>query len=300
MRTRVLALVVAVAVGFGAAACTAPAATADGRLHVVTTTTVFADMVKNVGRDLVAVSSLVPSNADVHTFSPRPSDIRTLAEARLVIRNGLGLDDWLTKMIDAVATGAPVVVLAENLPGVDYLTGEDESGPANPHVWMNVAYGELYVDRIAGALEAADPTHAGAYRAQGATYRATLTALDAQIAADLGAIPIENRRVVAFHDAFPYYAQRYGLDIVGVAVAAPGQDPGASYTAKLIDAIRAAHVKAIFSEAQFPPKLVQQLAAETGTTVVATLYDDALGDPPADTYLGVMRWDTDEFVRALR
>jgi zinc/manganese transport system substrate-binding protein len=296
----VLALVAAVVVGVGAAACMAPASTADGRLHVVTTTTVFADMVRNVGGDLVAVSSLVPSNADVHTFSPRPSDIRTLAEARLVIRNGLGLDDWLTKMIDAVATGAPVVVLGEHLPDVEYQVGADESGPANPHVWMNVAYGELYVDRIAGALETADPTHADAYRAQAAIYRATLAALDAQIAADLGAIPIENRRVVAFHDAFPYYAERYGLDIVGVAVAAPGQDPGASYTAKLIDAIRAAHVKAIFSEAQFPPKLVQQLATETGTTVVATLYDDALGDPPADTYLGVMRWDTDEFVRALR
>jgi zinc/manganese transport system substrate-binding protein len=296
--TRVMALIAALVVGVGA--CTTPAQATDGRLHVVTTTTVFADMVRNVGGDLVVVSSLVPSNADVHTFSPRPSDIRTLAEARLVVRNGLGLDDWLTKMIDAVATGAPVVVLAEHLPGVDYATGEDDAGPANPHVWMNVAYGELYVDRIADALAAADPGNAAAFGAQAATYKRTLATLDAQIAADLGAIPLENRRVVAFHDAFPYYARRYGLDIVGVAVAAPGQDPGAGYTAQLIDAIRAAHVKAIFSEAQFPPKLVQQLATETGTTVVATLYDDALGDAPADSYIGVMRWDTDEFVKALR
>jgi zinc/manganese transport system substrate-binding protein len=246
------------------------------------------------------VHSLVPANADVHTFSPRPSDIRTLAEARLVVMNGLGLDDWLRRMIDAVATGAPVVVLGENLPGVDYQTGEEDGGPPNPHVWMNVAYGELYVDRIAQALEQADPSHADAYRAQAATYRRTLAALDAQIASDLAAIPAANRRVVAFHDAFLYYAARYGLEIVGVAVAAPGQDPGAGYTAQLISAIRAAHVKAIFAEAQFPPKLVQQLAAETGTAVVATLYDDAVGDPPADSYVGVLRWDTDEFLRALR
>jgi zinc/manganese transport system substrate-binding protein len=297
MSRLVAALVVVASILVGA--CSTPVATSDGRLHVVATTTVFADMVRNVGGDLVAVSSLVPANADVHTFAPRPSDIRTLAEARLVVMNGLGLDDWLRRLIDAVATGAPVVELAPDLPGVDYLIGEDGES-ANPHVWMNVAYGELYVDRIAAALEQADPTHATAYRAQAAAYRERLAFLDAEIAAELGALPAENRRIVAFHDAFPYFARRYGLEIVGVAVAAPGQDPGAKYTAQLIEAIRAAHVKAIFSEAQFPPKLVQQLATQTGATVVATLYDDAIGAPPADSYAGVVRWDADQFVAALR
>lgn len=298
MRSRLAALLLGATVLAGA--CAIPAARADGRLTVVTTTTIFADMVRNVGGEYVSVRSLVPANADVHTFAPRPSDIRTLAEARLVVMNGLGLDDWLRRLIDAVATGAPVVVLGENLPGVAYETGEDANGPPNPHVWMNVAYGELYVDRIAEALERADPAHAAAYRAQAAAYRGTLADLDAQVAGDLAAIPAANRRVVAFHDAFAYYARRYGLEIVGVAVAAPGQEPGAAYTARLIAAIRAAHVKAIFSEAQFPPKLVRQLAAETGATVVATLYDDAVGDPPADSYAGVIRWDTGEFVRALQ
>jgi ABC-type Zn uptake system ZnuABC Zn-binding protein ZnuA len=299
MKARIASALLGLAVLVGA--CGSPAASSNGsRLTVVATTTVFADMVKNVGGDLVNVTSLVPANADVHTFSPKPSDIRTLAGAQLVVMNGLGLDDWLRKTIDAVATKAPVVVLAENLPGVEYMAGEDASSPPNPHVWMNVAYGELYVDRISAALQAADPAHTTTYQAQAATYRATLASLDASVAADIAALPATNRRFVAFHDAFPYFAKHYGLEIVGVAVNAPGQDPSASYTAQLITAIRDAHVKAIFSEAQFPPKLVQQLATETGTTVVATLYDDSIGDPPISSYAAVIRWDADQFVKALQ
>ena len=116
----------------------------------------------------------------------------------------------------------------------------------------------------------------------------------------MAAIPPEDRRLVTFHDAFPYYAREYGLTIVGVAAEAPGQDPSAGDTARLIDAIKAAHVKAIFSEAQFPPRLVDQLASATGVTVVADLYDDALGDDPVTSYEAVIRWDTDQLVKALR
>lgn len=298
---RRLFVVVGVGLSLAVGACSSPGTSADaGRITVVATTTVFADMVQNVGGNLVTVKSLVPANGDVHTFSPRPSDLQTLAGAQLVVMNGLGLDDWLRRTIDAVATRAPVVVLGENLPGVDYQTGQDPAGPANPHLWMNVAYGELYVDRISAALQSVDPAHAQMYRAQASAYRATLASLDASVAADIGAIPPANRRFVAFHDAFPYFAKRYGLQIVGVAVEAPGQDPGAAYTAQLIAAIRAAHVKAIFSEAQFPPKLVQQLASQTGTAVVATLYDDSIGDPPIDSYIAAIRWDADQFVSALK
>jgi ABC-type Zn uptake system ZnuABC Zn-binding protein ZnuA len=116
---------------------------------------------------------------------------------------------------------------------------------------------------------------------------------------EIGRVPASNRRFVSFHDAFPYFARRYGLQIVGVAVHAPGQDPSAAETAGLIDAVRAAHVKAIFSEAQFPPRLVDQLARETGATVVANLYDDSLGDPPVTTYEAVIRWDVTQIVAAL-
>jgi ABC-type Zn uptake system ZnuABC Zn-binding protein ZnuA len=269
------------------------------RLAVVTTTSVFADLVRNVGGDLVTVSSLVPPNSDVHTFSPKPSDMRRLAVAGLVVMNGLGLDDWLLRTVESVAGNAPLVKLAVDLPGADYRTGEDPSGPPNPHLWLNVSYAQGYVDRIAAALQQADPADAARYASQAAAYRARLGDLDAWVKTEIASIPAPNRRFVAFHDAFPYYAAAYGLEIVGVAVSAPGQDPSAGYTAALVDAIRAAHVRAIFAEAQFPPKLVEQLAGETGTTVVATLYDDSIGDPPITSYEAVVRWDTEQFVKAL-
>ncbi|MGI8871123.1 MAG: metal ABC transporter substrate-binding protein [Candidatus Limnocylindria bacterium] len=271
-----------------------------GRLPVVTTTTVFADMVRNVGGDLVNVTSLVPANGDVHTFAPRPSDIRAVAGARLLVMNGLGFDDWLQRtMGNAAQASTPLIKLAEGLSGVQ-LIGSDRSGSQNPHLWMDVGYGQLYVDRILGGLERADPANGARYRSQAATYRSRLAALDRWVREQVGGVPATNRRIVTFHDAFPYYARAYGITIVGVAVPAPGQDPSAGYTAQLVGAIRQAGVKAIFSERQFPVKLADQLAAETGTRVVANLYDDSLGDPPVTSYEAVIRWDTQQLVEALR
>ena len=202
-------------------------------------------------------------------------------------------------MTNAAEDGTPLVKLAVDLPGVTLLPGEDP-GTQNPHLWLDVKYGELYVDRIAAALKAADPSHAAQYDTQAAAYKARLETLDASIRAKIATVPQANRSIVTFHDAFPYYAREYGITIVGVAVAAPGQDPSAGYTAQLISAIRASGVKAIFSESQFPTRLVDQLAAETGATVVSQLYDDALGDPPITSYEAVLTWDTDQLVAALQ
>jgi manganese/iron transport system substrate-binding protein len=273
---------------------------APGTIAVVTTTTVFADIVANVGGDHVSVTSLVPMNGDVHTFEPRPADVRTVAAAKLLVMNGLGFDDWLERTISNAASSAtPLLKLGVDLPGVALLPGEGP-GTQNPHLWMNVRYAELYVDRIVASLASVDPPHAADYSARGAAYRDRLAALDGQVRAKIATIPEINRKIVMFHDAFPYFAAEYGITIVGVAVAAPGQDPSAGYTADLIQAIRAAGVTAIFSERQFPTKLVDQLAAETGTTVVANLYDDSLGDPPVVSYEALITWDTDQLVGALR
>ena len=129
---------------------------------------------------------------------------------------------------------------------------------------------------------------------------ARLAALDAAIRAQIATLPAANRKLVSYHDAFPYFAAAYGLTIVGTVVPAPGQDPSAGQVVALIDVIRASGVKAIFSEAQFNPKVEQQLAAEAGVKVVSNLYNDALGPPPVDTYEAMMRWDADRVVEALR
>lgn len=269
-------------------------------LTVVTTTTVFADIVRNVGGDLVSVTSLVPRSGAVETFAPKPADVESVSGARLLVMNGLGLDDWLEKIVsNASASGTPLVKLGVDEPGVELLPGENP-GTQNPHLWMNVAYGELYVDRIAASLKSLDPANAARYDSQAAVYKARLAALDASVRARVATIPEANRRLVSFHAAFPYYARAYGITIVGVAVAAPGQDPSAGYTARLITAIREAGVKAIFSEAQFPTKLVDQLGVETGATVVSNLYNDSVGDDPVSSYEGVINWDTDQLVAALK
>jgi manganese/iron transport system substrate-binding protein len=266
---------------------------------VVTTTTILADLVHQVGGDRVRVESLVPKGGEVHTFDPTPSDIRRVTAARLVFRNGLGLDDWLGELVAATGTQAPVVALGEDLPGVTLLAGEERGEPANPHLWMNVAYASAYAERIADTLTTADPDGAETYDANLAAYQQRLAALDAYAKTRLGAIPEANRKVVSFHDAFPYFAAAYGLTVDGTVVDAPGQDPSAGQIAALVARIREAGVKAIFAEAQFDPAIVETIAQETGATVVSDLYDDTLGDPPQDTYEGIMRWNVDRVADAL-
>ena len=297
-RQAILSLILAGLIGVSG--CAGGGSGTASKVTVVTTTTVFADLVRNVGGDLVSVTSLVPKNGDVHTFEPKPADIRAVASARLLVMNGLGLDDWLEKTITSAADeDTPVVKLAEDLPDVTLLPGE-EPGQQNPHLFMDPRYAQRYVERIRDALKQVDPAHGAAYDQQADAYVARLATLDAWVRQQIDTVPPANRKLVTFHDAFPYYAREYGITLVGVAVEAPGQDPSAGYTARLVDAIRAAGVKAIFSESQFPAKLVDQLAAETGAKVVANLYDDSIGDPPVTSYEAIIRWDTQQLVAALR
>lgn len=295
-------LLMAVALGTVLGACTRDGSSSPGtvgRLPVATTSTVFGDLIAQVGGDLVEVTSLVPRNVDVHTFEPTPEDLQAVSRARLIVMNGLGLDDWLKETIqNAAADGTPLVELAVDLPGVELLPGE-EPGEQNPHLWMAIPHAILYVDRIEAGLVAADPANANAYARQADAYRARLEALDADVRERIAAVPPEDRKLVTFHDAFPYFARAYGLEVVGVAVDAPGQDPSAGEVAELIEAIRTSEVKAIFSESQFPTELVDRIASETGATVVAELYDDSLGDAPISSYEALIEWDVDQLVEAL-
>ncbi|MEO8462838.1 MAG: metal ABC transporter substrate-binding protein [Chloroflexota bacterium] len=268
-------------------------------IAVVTTSSVFADLVRNVGGSRVSVTSLVPRGADVHTYQPTPADLRAVAGAKLFFMNGLGLDDWLEKTIQSASNGAPIVKLGEGLPGVTLLAG-DSPTTQNPHLWMDVANAALYAERIATSLKAADPGHAPDIDASAAAFAGTLADLDAWVRGQIETIPPANRQFVTFHDALPYFAKAYGLTVVGVAVEAPGQDPSAGEIAALIDAIRRSGVHAIFSEAQFPTTLIDQIARETGAVVVSNLYDDTLGDDPITSYEAMIRWDVEQLVGALR
>lgn len=279
---------------------------APGAIMVVATTTVLADMVRQVGGTQVDAVSLVPPGGEVHTFDPTPSDLSRVADADLIVMNGLGLDEWLGEVAANSGTTAEVVELAEDLDGVEYFAAGEHDGEVehdgeefNPHLWLNVAYGIKYAERIGETLARVDPDHAADYETGTRTYVASLTELDAWAREQIATIPEADRRIVSFHEAFPYFAAAYGLEVVGTIIDAPGQDPSAGEIADLVDAIRASGAKAIFSEAQFSPALADTVAREAGITIESNLYNDSLGDPPADSYEGLIRWDVDRVVAAL-
>jgi manganese/iron transport system substrate-binding protein len=284
-----------------------------GPLNVVTSTTVLADLVRQVGGERATVSSIIPAGRDPHTFEPAPSDAIALAGADLLVINGLGLDDWLEDLAFETAPDVPLVVVAEDLEGVEYLEAadddqdhedddqdDDHAHAVNPHLWLDVANARRYIERLTVTLVANDEAGRQAYESNAATYDATLADLDDWIRQQVGGLPEENRRVVSFHDAFPYFAHAYGIEIVGVVVESPGQEPSAAEIAQLITAIRGTGVRAILTEVQFSDRLAQLIAEETGVAVIHELYTDSLGDSPLDTYEGTMRWNVERIVDALR
>jgi zinc/manganese transport system substrate-binding protein/manganese/iron transport system substrate-binding protein len=299
------ALVVIVALVFAAcgpgAGSAGPVAGSGGpssgtKLNVVTTTTVFADIVQNVGGSRVSVTSIIPPGVGPEDYEAKPEDARKLAGAQLIVSNGVGLDDFLDRLLTSAGGDQPRLVLGDGIPVITV------DGEPNPHFWLDpTLVRDHYVPAIAARLTALDPEGKAAYDANAAAYSATLDTLDADLKTKVEEIPAANRKLVTFHDAFPYFAKHYGFELVGVILANVGQEPTAGELAALVEKVKAAGVTAVFSEAQFSPKLAETLAQEAGVTkVVTTLYNDALGPAPADTYVGLMRWNVDQIVAALR
>ena len=284
----------------GTAGSSAPSAAATPRadaIHVVTTTTVFADIVRNVGGEWTDVQSIIPPGVGPEDYEPKPDDARRLADAQLIVSNGVGLDDFLDKLLSAGGTSrVPRLVLGDGLPAIEV------DGEPNPHFWLDpTIVRDGYLPKIVDALAKLSPGNRATFEANAKAYGTTLTALDADLLAQVGAIPAASRKLVTFHDAFPYFARHFGFELVGVVLANVGQEPTAAELADLVAKVKAAGVKAVFSEAQFNPKLAQTLADEAGIQhVVTTLYNDALGPAPADSYLGMMRWNMTHIVDALK
>jgi zinc/manganese transport system substrate-binding protein len=296
----VLAAVVAtlVVAACGASGSGAPSADGDpARLDVVATTTILADLARQAGGDRVTVTSIVPAGGEVHTFDPSPTDAARLAAADLVVANGLGLDGWLTELAADAGSEAPIVLAGEGLHEDAYLS--DGNGVPNPHLWLDPDLAADYVERIGDGLAAVDPAGAATYAEQVGEARQRLTALDGWANGRLAGIDPASRRLVAFHDALPYLARAFDLEIVDVVVPAPGQEPSAGDLAAIVDEIRRTGVPAIVTEVQFSDDVVRSIASETGAAVVSDLYTDSVGDPPLDTYESVMRWNVERLAAAL-
>ncbi|TME88925.1 MAG: zinc ABC transporter substrate-binding protein [Chloroflexi bacterium] len=263
---------------------------AGGSAQVLTTTTILADMTKQVAGDRMSVGSIVPASAHVEEYEPRPDDAKRMSEARLVITNGLDLDKWVEPLLRNAKDGTPVVVVTDGLPDID----------GNPHMWFDPTLARKYVDKIRDALIALDPAGREVYTASALRYSQELVALDAELKARVVTIPAGGRRLVTSHDAFPYFAKAFGFEIVGFAQPEPDKMPSAGELADLIDKVKAANVPAIFSEAGVSPQLAETIAKETGAKVITDLPTDSLLDKPADSYLGLMRVVVDKIVAALK
>lgn len=290
-----------------AVACTAtptpsldPAARAQTP-KIIATTTIIADLASNVTG--ARVEALAPAGAAVEDFEPKPEDARKVADARIILVNGLSLDRWSDNLLKNASAGSKVVKLSDSLPrlGIGDSADEDINKNGNPHYWFDVKYAKTYAERIRDAVTAADPGGRDYYAQRTAAYLAQLDALDRDIRAQIATIPAERRKLVTSHDAFPYFAAAYGMKIVGFAEPEAGKEPTAAELAELVQKVKAEKVPAIFSEAAVSPALAQALARDVGVkNVVTDLITDSVGPAPADTYVGVMRYDVDLIVKALK
>jgi manganese/iron transport system substrate-binding protein len=261
---------------------------------VVTSIDLFADLIRQVAGERAQVTALVPAGADPHTYEPVPSKVVDVSEADLVLINGVGLEETLMDIIkNNVRGGVPVIEMSA---GLQILQGEGQ-GSGNPHLWLNVRYAMHYVEVARDALIQVDPQGEQEYRANAQKYLAELTDLDGQVEQSIASIPAERRKLVTFHDAFPYLAQRYGLELVGVVLRSPGQEPSSGEVADLARTIEAEAVPAVFAEPQFNARVLE-LAAKDAGVEVCTLYSDAFGDG-VDSYVKLMQFDVSELARCL-
>jgi zinc/manganese transport system substrate-binding protein len=277
------AVAAAALVTIAVAGCGGGAAAESGRLTVVATTTQAADLARNVGGSRIDVKQILAANADPHDYEVRPDDVRAVAGADLVIRSGGDLDAWLSDAISSSGTSAPVLTLIDKVP-TRRLGSE-----VDPHWWQDPRNAERAVAEIRDALVGVDGAHAAAYKAAAGAYTKRIATLDAAIAGCMRQIPAARRKLVTTHDALGYYADRYGIDVIGAVIpslSTQGQ-ASAGRTAELIRTIKRAGVSAIFAESSVNPKVEQAIAAEAGAKVGKPLWADTLGPKGSDgaTYL---------------
>ncbi len=263
---------------------------ASGEIRVAVSLEVFADMVRNVAGDRADVEALLPSGADTHTYELPPNRVARVVQADITFINGLGLEEASEDVIRNNASG-PVIELADGLP----VLGADDQSGGNPHLWLNVQLASRYVETIRDALIELDPDGRADYQSNADAYLDELAVLDEEFVVVVEAIPAENRKLVTFHDAYPYMAERYGLEITAVVVPSPGQEPSAQAIADLVRDIEG--LPAVFKEPQFNAEVLELAAEDTGVRVL-DLLSDAYVDG-VDSYVELMHFNMNQLLEGL-
>ena len=278
----------------GLIALSAPARAQD-RLNVVASFSILGDFVRNVGGDRVNVTTLVGGNSDAHVYVPAPADAKKVAEAKLVVVNGLGFEGWLSRLLKSAGGKASVVTATSGIAPLKL--GSD----ADPHAWQSVGNAKIYVANIRDALVAAAPADADGFKSRANAYLADLDALEREVRAAIETIPESRRKVISTHSAFGYFAAAYGIEFIAPLGVSTESEASARDIAGIITQVRAARIPAVFLENITDPRLMGRIAAETGARVGGTLYSDSLtgekGDSP--TYIAMVRHNIKALTSAL-
>lgn len=265
---------------------------------VVSTASIFADMAEVIGGNLIEVQSIVPIGGDPHIYEPTPANAQLVNKADLIIKNGLTFEGWLNELIENSGTEATVKLITE---GITPISSEKYQNSSDPHAWMDVKNGMIYIENIKDALVALDPEHEEEYTFNFEYYKQQMQDLDQEIVAQINTIPAIQRILITSHDAFRYYGQRYGIKVEAVLGTSTDAEVQTSDMVRLNKVIKSSGVPAVFIETTVNPKLLQQLANDNDIEIGGLLYSDSIGDKdsPAPTYLDMLRYNTNTIVQAL-
>lgn len=256
-------------------------------LPVVASFSILGDMVQEIGGDAITVTTLVGPDSDTHTYQPTPEDAKKLTHAQLVFVNGLSFEGWMQRLAEASGTKAETIITST---GVTPRSMEDDGKTVtDPHAWQNLANGRIYVKNIATALEHAIPDEAKAIAKRAAAYDAAIAHKDEDTRKAFAAIPATQRKIITSHDAFGYFGAAYGITFLAPVGMNTEAEASAKDVAKLMDQIKTEGVQEVFIENMTNPKLIEQIAKDTGATMGGELYADALSPPDgkAATYLAM-------------
>ena len=270
--------------------------TDNGKLNVATTVAPISSIVRNVGGDRINLRGIIPDGINSHTFEPAPSDAQILSAADLILLNGLFLEEPTLDLANATKQeSTEIYALADNTITEDQWAYDfsfpESDGHPNPHLWINVPFSMKYAELAQAKLAEHDPANSDYYAENLARYNAVLAALDTGIMTSVQTIPEENRKLLTYHDSYAYFAQHYGMTVIGAVQPSDFSEPSPKEVAALIDQIKADHVPAVFGSEVFPSDVLEQIASESGATYVDQLRDD---DPPGNpgdpdhTYIGMM------------
>lgn len=292
-----MGLVVALAALLGLAAGCGGDGGDGGRLRVVTTVSPITSIVENIGGDRISLEGVVPEGVNSHIFEPQPSLARVLADADLIIANGLFLEEPTLELAAAnKRDDTPVLLLGDRAIGREEwqfdFSFPESGGHPNPHLWPDPALGLRYAELTREQLAALDPDNAGYYGENLALFRERIEAMDAAIREAVASVPAENRRLITYHDSWAYFAEAYGLEVIGAVQPSDFAEPSAREVAAIIDQVRELGLPAVFGSEEFASDVLETIAGETDAVFIDELADDDLPGGPGDaehSYLGLMR-----------